>query len=109
VPFSLDNLTGSTSHDFVYRSVAARTISPGRDRCASVGSLDGRRFTYFVGVFGRRRRDDATKCSTTTRAGSAQTFSTRVTIQPLDAVDRLPRPSQPRTGVNGGSSTVPEG
>ena len=114
VPFSLDNLTGSTSHDFVYKSVAARTISPGRDPGLQVwGRSDGRRFTYFVGMF--RGADEETTHDAVLdddKAGESlgRTFSARVSVQPLDAVDRLPRALRNlEFGVNGGSSTVPEG
>ena len=114
VPFSLDNLTGSTSHDFVYRSVAARTIAPGRDPGVQVwGRSDGRRFTYFVGVF--RGRDDLSRHDAVVdddkgAESLGPTFSSRVTVQPLDTVDRLPRALRNlEFGINGGWTTVPEG
>ena len=114
VPFSLDNLTGSTSHDFVYRSVAARTIAPGRDPGVQVwGRSDGRRFTYFAGVFkGNDDVDihDAVLDDDKGALSLGQTFSARVTVQPLDAVDRLPRALRNlEFGVNGGTTTLPEG
>ena len=114
VPFSLDNLTGSTSHDFIYRSVSARTIAPGRDPGVQVwGRSDGRRFTYFVGVFRGAddvERHDAVLDDDKGALSLGKTFSARVTVQPFDAVDRLPRALRNlEFGVNGGATTLPEG
>ena len=77
------------------------------------GRSDGRRFTYFVGLF--RGDDDVTIHNAVLdddKGGESlgQTFSARVTVQPFDTVDRLPRGLRNlEIGVNGGSSTVPEG
>jgi phosphate-selective porin OprO/OprP len=95
VPFGLDNLTSSTSNDFIYRALATRTLSPGRAIGGMAhGETDRRRLTYAIGVFNGRdvpspdllfEDDDQGADSFGTTVGG------RVTAQPFDTVERLPR------------------
>jgi phosphate-selective porin len=113
VPFSLDNLTGSTNHDFISRSIAARTMAPGRHPGIMVhGRTDRRRFTYAVGIFKDRELlgNDAVFDDDKGALSLGETFSARVTTQPLDAVDRFPRALRNlELGVNAGTSRMPDG
>jgi len=114
IPFSLDNLTGSTSHDFVYRSLGARTLGFGRDLGLMLhGRTDGRRLTYAVGVFdGDAPRDVGDGFFDDDEAGLSanRTLAGRLTVQPFDTLRSLPRGL--RNLEFGGSlagSDVPEG
>jgi phosphate-selective porin OprO/OprP len=114
IPFSLDATTGSTSHDFVFRSLAARTLAFGRDVGVMVrGRTAGRRLTYAVGVFDAGDpRDTTAGFFDDDNAGQneGRTISGRVTVQPLDAPIDLPRGLRNiEFGVNVARETVPEG
>jgi phosphate-selective porin len=113
VPFSLDNLTGSTNHDFISRSVAARTMAPGRHPGLMVsGRSDRRRFTYAVGIFKDRELlgHDAVLDDDKGAISLGATFSTRVTVQPFDTVNRFSGALRNlEIGVNAGTSKMPEG
>jgi phosphate-selective porin OprO/OprP len=114
VPFSLDGLTGSTSHDFVNRSLGGNTIAPGRDIGVMLhGRARGRIVTYAVGVFDSNDAVDTTRASFDDDKGATnpgRTAAGRVTVQPFDAVDRLPRGLRNlEFGVNATWSSVPEG
>ena len=94
VPFGLDNLTSSTDNDFIYRSLATRTLSPGRAIGGMAhGETDRRRFTYAVGVFDGRDLPSAEFFFDDDDLGGdsfGTTIGGRVTVQPFDAVERLP-------------------
>ena len=52
IPFGMEQLTGKTSTDFAYRSLASSTIAPARERGVMVhGRFFGRGLTYEVGGF----------------------------------------------------------
>lgn len=112
MPFSLDATTGSTTHDFIFRSLAARTLAFGRDiGVMAHGRTDGRRLTYAVGVFDHGD-DTATDFFDDDNAGQAQsrTFGGRVTVQPFDSLRSLPRGLRNlEFGVNAARETLPEG
>jgi len=95
VPFGLDNLTGSTSHDFIFRSLATRTLSPGRAIGGMAhGETDRRRFTYAFGVFDGRDVPSPDVLFVDDDLGGdsfGTTVGGRVTVQPFDALDGLPR------------------
>jgi phosphate-selective porin OprO/OprP len=95
VPFSLDGLTGSTSHDFVNRSLGASTITPGRDwGIMAHGRARGRLFTYAVGVFdGDDEVDDVGAFFDDDKGAASlgRTTAGRLTVQPFDRLERLPR------------------
>jgi phosphate-selective porin len=113
VPFSLDASTGSTTHDFIFRSLAARTLAFGRDiGVMAHGRTDGRRLTYAIGVF--EHADDAAADVFFDDDNEGQTQSRtiggRVTIQPFDAMRSLPRGLRNlEFGLNAAHETLPEG
>lgn len=114
VPFSLDGLTGSASHDFVNRSLGGNTIAPGRDIGVMLhGRGNGRVFTYAVGVFNSNDAVETTRASFDDDKGATnpgRTAAGRVTVQPFDRVKRLPRGVRNlELGVNATWSSVPEG
>lgn len=82
LPFSLDENTGATSLDFVYRSLAARNLAPGRDPGAMVhGRLLPRRvLRYELGVFRQDGRNARTRNAARVSGGRA--VAARVLLQP---------------------------
>lgn len=114
VPFSLDGLTGSTGHDFINRSLGASTIAPGRDWGVMVhGRTEGRVLTYAVGVFDGDDEVDEVAAFFDDDKGAdslGRTTAARLTLQPFDAVTRLPRGLRNlEFGGNVTWSSVPEG
>ena len=81
MPFGLDQLTGATANDFIFRSRIGDQLSPGRDRGVMVhGRLASQRLGYQVGVFehdgGNARSTDPT------RAVAGATLAWRAVTQP---------------------------
>lgn len=114
VPFSLDGLTGSTSLDFVNRSLGASTIAPGRDVGVMVhGRAKGRLLTYALGVFDGDKASGNNAAFFDDDKGAASFGSTaggRLTVQPFDTLSGLPRGLRNlEVGANATWSTVPEG
>ncbi len=113
VPFSLDGLTGSTSHDFVNRSLGARTIVPGRDvGVMAHGRFKGRTFGYAVGVFEGDTVAGAADFFDDDKGAesSGRTTGGRITVQPFDALDQLPRGLRNmEIGLNATRGDVSEG
>lgn len=82
LPFSLDETTGATNLDFVYRSLTARHLAPGRDRGVMVhGRLFGRTLDYEAGAFEHDGDNARTKSGTRVFAG--RTFAVRVAAEPF--------------------------
>jgi phosphate-selective porin OprO/OprP len=80
VPFSLEQLTGPTDLDFVYRTNVVNDLSPARDIGVSVhGQFGGRAFGYDVGVF----QHDGENASFGDNPGAERTIAGRVTARPL--------------------------
>lgn len=81
VPFSLDENTGATNRDFVYRSLAARQLAPGRDTGLMLhGRVIDRRVRYEVGMFredGRNARPGRDEL-----VAGGRTWAARVAVQP---------------------------
>ena len=76
VPFGLDELTGVTHNDFVYRSLGAVYLAPARDIGAQVhGSIWKHGFSYAAGVF----QHDGDNARSKKIQGGDQTFAARVT------------------------------
>jgi phosphate-selective porin OprO/OprP len=82
IPFSLDELTGSTSNDFVNRSILGRDLAPGR----GVGVVlhgealkQAAGITYDAGFF----RDDGERAEIAGNPDSGATFAGRFGIRPL--------------------------
>ena len=82
VPFGLDELTGVTHNDFVYRSLGANYLAPARDMG---GMVHGRFFkhglNYWVGAF----RHDGDNARSKKIQGGDETVAGRVTGSPLRA------------------------
>jgi phosphate-selective porin OprO and OprP len=80
LPFGYEELKGETNRDFVYRSLAARVLSPGRDTGAMVhGQLAGRAVGYEIGYFTR----DGENSRTNTTEGGHEGFAGRVVVKPF--------------------------
>jgi phosphate-selective porin OprO and OprP len=80
VPFGLDELTSVSQNDFVYRSLGATYLDPGRDVGAMAhGSFFKRGLTYAAGVF----RNDGDNARSKKVQGGDQTVAARVTVAPF--------------------------
>jgi phosphate-selective porin OprO and OprP len=84
LPFGREELSGETNRDFVYRSLAARVLSPGRDTGAMVhGQLARRLVGYQIGYFAR----DGDNGRTNSTEGGHEGFAARFVVKPFE---RLP-------------------
>lgn len=83
LPFSLDQNTGATNLDFVYRSQAARLLSPGRDTgvMAHGRLLPRRLLRYEFGAFNHDGRN-ARLGPTSPRVYGGTTLAGRLAVQP---------------------------
>ena len=80
IPFGLDELTGVTHNDFVYRSLGADYLAPARDTGIMVhGRFFKRGLNYWAGVF----QHDGDNARSKKRAGGDETVAARVTGTPL--------------------------
>jgi phosphate-selective porin OprO/OprP len=80
LPFGYEELTGETDLDFIYRSLASRVLSPGRDTGIMVdGRLGAGRIDYAVGWFTR----DGDNGRTSKTEGGGEAIAGRVTISPF--------------------------
>ena len=76
IPFGLDELTGVTQNDFVYRSLGANYLAPARDIGGMVhGRFFKRGLNYWVGVF----EHDGDNARSKKIQGGDETFAARVT------------------------------
>ena len=83
VPFGLDELTGVTHNDFVYRSLGAMYLAPGRDIGGQVhGRFFKRGLNYWAGVF----QHDGDNARSKKIEGGNETFAARVTGSPFRRV-----------------------
>ena len=83
VPFGLDELTGVSHNDFVYRTLGANYIDPGRDIGGMVhGSFFKHGLTYAAGVF----RHDGDNARSKKVEGGDRTVAARVTVAPFRRV-----------------------
>jgi phosphate-selective porin OprO and OprP len=106
IPFSLDENTGSTNLDFVYRSRAATQLAPGRDRGVMLhGRLLRRSLEYEAGVF----RHDGENARTRKAAlvHGRETVAGRVTVLPFVRSGSIVSDLQFAVAATG--SDVPEG
>ncbi len=80
VPFGLDELTGVTHNDFVYRSLGASYLAPARDIGAMVhGRFFKRGLNYWTGAF----IHDGDNARSKKIQGGDQTFAARMTGTPF--------------------------
>ena len=107
LPFSLDENTGSTNLDFVYRSLAARQLAPGRDPGVMVHGrvLPRRLLRYEAGVFSDDGRNART--SNPDKVWGGTTVAGRVAVQPWRTLESVLEDLQ--VGVAATRSEVPEG
>lgn len=106
IPFSLDENTGASRLDFMFRSLAATHLAPGRDiGVMAHGRVWKKVIGYEAGVFERDGKNART--NNTAKVFGGQTTAGRVTIEPLrnvkNAVGDL------SVGVAFTQSEVPEG
>ena len=106
IPFSLDENTGASRLDFMYRSLAATHLAPGRDRGVMVhGRVARELLRYEAGVFEHDGKNART--NNPAKVFGGQTTAVRVAVEPLrhtkDAVGDL------SLGVAYTTSDVPEG
>jgi phosphate-selective porin OprO/OprP len=106
LPFSLDENTSPTNLDFVYRSLAARVLAPGRDRGVMVhGRLLDRIVRYELGVFDQDGRNARTQ--NPERVSGGQTIAGRLVAQPFRSSKSVAADFQ--AGVAFTSSDVEQG
>ncbi|AMY08276.1 Phosphate-selective porin [Luteitalea pratensis] len=107
LPFSLDQNTGSTNLDFVYRSLAARQLAPGRDPGVMVHGrvLPRRVLRYEAGVFSDDGRNART--NNPDKVWGGKTIAGRVAVQPWRTLESVLEDLQ--VGVAATRSDVPEG
>ena len=80
VPFGLDALTGTTHNDYVYRTLGADYLAPGRDIGAMVhGRFFKRGLSYWAGVF----RHDGDNATSSKVQGGDQMVAARLTGTPF--------------------------
>jgi phosphate-selective porin len=85
VPFGLDQLTGVTQNDFVYRSLGANYLDPARDIGVMVhGSFLRHGLEYSTGVF----QHDGDNARSARIQGGDETFAARVTGTPFRRITR---------------------
>jgi phosphate-selective porin OprO and OprP len=106
VPFSLDENTSATNLDFVYRSLAANTLAPGRDIGWMVhGRVVNRIFRYEFGIFDHDGRN--AKPRRAERVFGGETKAGRLNVQPFRTSKTIAEDFL--VGVAWTSSDVPEG
>src|SRR6185295_18290889 len=80
IPFSLDELTGDSHNDFVYRSLGANSLAPARDTGVMLhGRFLKRALNYWVGGF----KHDGDNARSKKIKGGNETYSARITGLPL--------------------------
>jgi phosphate-selective porin len=86
LPFSVEETTSAVNLDFVYRSLAARYLAPGRGRGVMVhGRVLGRVIRYEAGVF--EHDGDNADAPNTDRVRGDRTTVWRLSVQPLRRLD----------------------
>lgn len=106
LPFGLDENTGATNLDFVYRSRIASRLAPGRDRGVMVhGKVFKEVIAYEAGVF--HHDGSNARPSTSTRVFGGQTTAARLVIAPFRASKSALADFHAGVAING--TTVPEG
>ena len=87
VPFSREQLTGAFDQDFIFRSLAASTLAPARDRGVMVhGRPVGRVVDYQLGLF----RHDGETARIAQKSHTGGTVGARVVVTPFRRARRHP-------------------
>jgi phosphate-selective porin OprO/OprP len=99
IPFSREALTGRSNIDFIYRSLGASQLAPGRDAGVMVhGRLVDRRLSYQAGYFA----GDGDNAHTAETLGGEGTMALRIVVAPLAAkADSIGRSLQIATALAG--------
>lgn len=106
LPFSLDENTGASNLDFVYRSRAATQLAPGRDRGVMVhGRFLKRTLEYELGWF--EHDGDNARTKNPAKVYGGDTVAGRVTVQPFRSSKSIL--SDLQFGIAATGSDVPEG
>ena len=106
IPFSLDENTGATKLDFMFRSLAATHLAPGRDIGGMVhGRVWNKVIGYEAGVFEHDGKNART--NNPDKVYGDQTLAARVTVEPLR--NQKDAPGDLSIGVAFTHSDVPEG
>ena len=106
IPFSLDENTGASRLDFMFRSLAATHLAPGRDIGAMVhGRVWNKVIGYEAGVFEHDGKNART--NNPDKVYGDQTLAARVTVEPLR--NKKDAPGDLSIGVAFTRSEVPEG
>ena len=86
IPFGLEQLTGISNLDFVYRSLSASYLAPARDIGVALhGRFFDRGLNYWAGWF----RHDGDNARSSTMDGAGDTLAVRVTGTPFRSVRGL--------------------
>jgi phosphate-selective porin OprO/OprP len=86
IPFGLEQLTGISNLDFVYRSLSARYLAPARDIGVEVhGRFFDRGLNYWAGWF----RQDGDNARSSSIDGADDTLAVRVTGTPFRSIRAL--------------------
>lgn len=108
MPFSLEQLTGPTDLDFIYRTNLVENLSPGREIGVSLhGQFHRRAFGYEVGVFDGDGEDENARGDR--NPGAKRTIAARITGRPLRRMKLPANAGELTVGVAVTSGTVPEG
>lgn len=106
IPFSLDENTGATRLDFMFRSLVATHLAPGRDIGGMVhGRVWNKVIGYEAGVFEHDGKNART--NNPEKVYGDQTLAARVTVEPLR--NKKDAPGDLSIGVAFTRSDVPEG
>ena len=106
IPFSLDENTGASHLDFMFRSLAATHLAPGRDQGVMVhGRVVNKAINYEAGVFQHDGKNART--NNPDKVFGGQTIAARVTYEPFRNV----KDAKADLSVGGAYTTsdVPEG
>jgi phosphate-selective porin OprO/OprP len=108
MPFSLEQLTGPTDLDFIYRTNLVESLSPGREiGVAMHGQFHRRAFGYEVGVFDGDGEDENARGNR--NPGAERTMAARVTGRPLRRMKLPANAGELTVGFALTSGNVPEG
>lgn len=106
IPFSLDQLTGPTRLDFVYRSRLADDLAPGRDRGVAVhGRFKSRGLRYHAGFF----QHDGDNARFGRNPGAGTTIAGRMTLRPFHGPAARPTLKRLELAADMTIGNVPEG
>lgn len=84
IPFGVEQLTGISNLDFIYRSLDASYIAPARDRGVMAhGRFFDRGLNYWAGVF----EHDGDNARSTKILGGDETFAARLTALPFRKIE----------------------